>query len=130
MLRALAILVPLALAVYCLVDCAQSDAERVRHLEKPFWLVLIIVFPLIGGLAWLIAGRPPARPRGAGRGVAPKGPDDDPDFLSGLRTDPPATPTERDQSLQEWEDELRCRDERLRGEGDGKEPGDGPGPRS
>lgn len=61
MMRLLPFLVELALLVFCLVDCAQSPNADVRNLPKWAWLLLIIIFPLIGSIAWLIAGRPQRR---------------------------------------------------------------------
>jgi hypothetical protein len=52
---------------------------------------MILLLPLVGGVAWLIAGRPVSildtvlGPRGGdGPPRGPLGPDDDPDFLKGL----------------------------------------------
>jgi hypothetical protein len=81
MARILPILLSLGLTIYALLDCAQSEQERIRNLPKWAWLILIIVFQLIGSLAWLIAGKPrklrQRKPR-----ILP--PDDDPDFLGSL----------------------------------------------
>jgi hypothetical protein len=69
--------------IYSVVDCALIERNRVRGLPKPVWLLIIIVFPLIGGLLWFLIGR--------GRGTAPLGkarrrvaPDDNPEFLKKL----------------------------------------------
>ena len=43
-----------------------------------------LLFPLVGPVAWLIAGRPPRRPRLTRQPPRPRGPDDDPDFLKDL----------------------------------------------
>ena len=90
MLRVIAAVALLAFTVFCIVDAIQSEDEQVRGLPKPLWVVLVIIFPVAGGLAWLIAGRPTSiletilggRRQGPPRG--PLGPDDDPDFLKGL----------------------------------------------
>ncbi len=50
--------VPLVLLIYCLVDAITSPDEDVRHLKKVWWIVLILLFPLVGSIAWLVAGRP------------------------------------------------------------------------
>lgn len=47
-----------ALWVFCLVDVIGSDAARVRNLPKVAWVVLILIFPLVGSIAWLVVGRP------------------------------------------------------------------------
>jgi hypothetical protein len=73
----------LALTVYCVVSIVQAPDGAVRNLPKWGWLLLVLFFPLAGGLAYLLAGRPigPSvhRPR-----QAPRGPDDDEDFLRRL----------------------------------------------
>jgi hypothetical protein len=47
-----------ALWVFCLVDAIGSNTTRVRNLPKLAWIVLILLFPFIGSIAWLVAGRP------------------------------------------------------------------------
>jgi len=97
-IRVLVPLIELALLVYCLIDCIQTDSAQVRNLPKMMWVVLIIFLPLIGSIAWLVAGRPgrasgqPASrwgPPPGPRPSAPRGPDDDPDFLRRLGPHPP-----------------------------------------
>lgn len=95
--------------LYCVLDLVLTDEARVRNLPKLVWLLLIVVVPLIGGIAWLVGGRPettgaapggppsggtsgrraPTRgnlrgPRGRPAPRRPRGPDDDPDFLRRL----------------------------------------------
>lgn len=91
MSRVLAALTALALAIYCLVECVQSNRTEVRHLPKVLWLLLIVVIPVVGPLAWLLLGRPrhgdggaPARSAPQRRAPGPRAPDDDPDFLAQL----------------------------------------------
>jgi hypothetical protein len=129
------VIIELVLLVYCLIDCIQTDPADVRTLPKPLWAVLIIVLPLFGGVGWLLAGKPERGSVAAGRGpwpsaptselprrdrpAAPRGPDDDPEFLRSLH---PAD-EERERSLQQWEDDLR---ERERKQHDGEQPPDRP----
>ena len=98
MLRVLFPLLVLVVTIYALVECIQTEDEQVRNLPKLVWILLIIIAPLVGGVAWLIAGRPQSLLPGGGPGgqepgtgttgrnkpQAPRGPDDDPDFLRGL----------------------------------------------
>ena len=121
--RFLPFVVEIALLVYCLIDCIQTDEGDVRNLSKSLWVILIIVLPIVGGVAWLVAGRPQTgqsrrqvpwpstgtagfpeyeRPR---RDVAP---DDDPEFLAALRAE-----RDRERRLAEWEAQLRDREEQL-----------------
>jgi hypothetical protein len=101
-LRLLPAILAIGLCVYCLVECLQSPGREVRGLRKWVWITVIVVLPVVGGLAWLFAGRPHrARhsrpPRGARpvyddpppeAGPAfPLGPDDDDEFLEQLRRD-------------------------------------------
>jgi hypothetical protein len=96
------VIVELILLVYCVLNVITTPEHQVRNLPKLLWLVLVIVLPLIGGIAWLVAGRPirgQTRPGGLpykgntggfpeyerpGRAVA-QNPDDDEAFLRGLR---------------------------------------------
>lgn len=50
--------VTFALWVFCLVDAIGAQPARVRNLPKVAWLLLILFFPLVGSVAWLVAGRP------------------------------------------------------------------------
>jgi hypothetical protein len=94
-------LVELILVVYCVLNVITTPEHEVRNLPKLLWLVLVLLVPIIGPVAWLVAGRPvgPARPGGLpykgntgrfpeydrpGRAV-PQNPDDDEAFLRGLR---------------------------------------------
>lgn len=87
MIRLLPGLLALALTVFAVVDCIQTDDTGVRNLPKLLWVFLILLFPLVGAVAWFVAGRP-RRPRPTGgrghRPPPPRGPDDDPDFLRRL----------------------------------------------
>lgn len=67
MLFILFTLVPLALLVFALVDAITTDDSLVRHLPKVGWIILIVLLPLAGSLAWLLAGKE----RGAPRPAAP-----------------------------------------------------------
>jgi hypothetical protein len=44
--------------LYCLLDVILTDTTSVRNLPKMAWLLLVIFLPLLGGIAWLVAGRP------------------------------------------------------------------------
>ncbi|MCX2927328.1 PLD nuclease N-terminal domain-containing protein [Streptomyces sp. NEAU-W12] len=95
MLRVLMFLVPLALSVYAFIDCIGTKDEDIRHMPKPLWAILVLVFPLVGSISWIIAGKK-RRPAGGGAGSAwSRGgsrqqwvaPDDNPDFLRSLGED-------------------------------------------
>ena len=96
MLRYVPALLSFALTVYCLLDAVQTPEPDMRNLPKIAWILLIVLFPVVGPVAWLLAGRPrrgstphggpPQRwqDRGGQGRTRPRGPDDDPDFLKGL----------------------------------------------
>jgi len=61
----------LALAVwlYALFDAITADAEQVRVLQKPLWVLIVLVLYVLGAIAWFAWGRPRAnRPGGSGGG--------------------------------------------------------------
>ena len=81
-------LVSLVLLVYSALDLATTPASAVRTLPKPVWF-LVLLPPLFGPAAWLLAGRPErGTPRTALRPqpkASPGAPDDDDEFLRNLR---------------------------------------------
>lgn len=125
MIRFMPVAVELFLLVFCLIDCIQTPEHEVRNLGKVWWVLLILFFPLVGGIAWLVAGRPqrnaPRRPvpwpstQTAGfpeyerprRALAP---DDDPEFLAQMRR----SSSEQEELLRRWEDDLRRRESQLK----------------
>ncbi|MFB7084852.1 PLD nuclease N-terminal domain-containing protein [Streptomyces sp. NPDC056296] len=91
MLRVLMFLVPLALSVYAFIDCISTKDADIRHMPKPLWAILVLLFPLVGSISWLIAGkkRQPAgaSPRQGGGRRQFVAPDDNPEFLKSLDDD-------------------------------------------
>ena len=87
MAKVLLVVVPLAITIYAVIDAIQTENTRVLYLPKLIWIVLIRLFTPIGGIAWLVTGRqrgPQSGRRGPSYPAAPRGPDDDPDFLRNL----------------------------------------------
>lgn len=120
MIRYLPFLIEIALLVYCLIDCIQTDVPR--NLSKTTWVFVIILLPIAGGVAWLVAGRPEHRPRrnvpwpstqtaGFPDYERPRrpSPDDDPEFLAGMRS----SDDKHEQMLKDWEAQLRDREQKL-----------------
>lgn len=78
--------------LYCLTDAMLTPAPEYRGLTKPAWIAVIAVTFIGGALAWLIV-RQPTRSSSGRRPApvprwdplsAPKGPDDDAEFLHAL----------------------------------------------
>jgi hypothetical protein len=81
------------------LDAINAKDGGVRNLPKLAWIAIILFFPLIGSIAWLIAGRPSrdvplTRSQGAAPGFpeyerrgrfAATSPDDDEEFLRKVR---------------------------------------------
>ena len=65
--------------VYCVVDVITRRPEDVRHLPKVAWMVVVLLFPVVGSVAWLVAGRPtgPRRRSAARERPAPSFPEYD-----------------------------------------------------
>ena len=129
MLRGLPVLLEIGLLVFCLIDIIQTPPEDCRNLGKIWWIVLLIVFPIIGGVAWLVAGRPRKvrsantwRPGGGfaeyDRPRPVRGPDDDDDFLRSMRR----ADDEHEETLRRWEADLRRREAEQRQRESGEDP--------
>lgn len=86
--------------IYSAVDCALFDRSRIRGLPRGWWIVVILLVPIIGGLLWFLVGR--GRAIRVGR-VFPHAaaPDDDPEFLRRLRAD-----AEHEERIRRLEQEL------------------------
>lgn len=105
----------IALWAYCIFDVISTDEALMRNMPKVLWLIVVIILPPVGSVAWLLLGRPegaglrpgdtstykPPRPR-----PRPLAPDDDPAFLAGL--------DEETKRLKAWEDDLKRREDDLR----------------
>ncbi|MFI1360643.1 PLD nuclease N-terminal domain-containing protein [Streptomyces sp. NPDC020898] len=135
MLRVLIILVPLALSIYAFIDCVTTQEKDVRFMPKPVWAILILLFPLVGSISWLIIGRDRATSQRMGRTSRGQwvAPDDNPEFLKSLKDekkDEKAQKAEEpekdgkaddgepvhddDAHLRDWEADLRRREEELK----------------
>ncbi|MGW1712519.1 PLD nuclease N-terminal domain-containing protein [Streptomyces sp. NPDC002156] len=132
MLRVLIVLVPLALSIYAFIDCVTTQEKDVRFMPKPVWALLILLFPLVGSISWLIIGRDRANSRrmGSASGGQWVAPDDNPEFLKSLKDEKAeksdaAEPVEDDDAhLRDWEADLRRREEELKRRENGEEPKD------
>lgn len=85
MLRVVGVLLGLAVYIWFIVDVLRTSGGSVRTLPKFVWLLIVILIPLLGGVLWLLGGRP--RGQGRRRRRGPVAPDDDPAFLRQLDDD-------------------------------------------
>lgn len=110
-----------ALWIYCILDVIATEEALMRNMPKVLWLVVVIILPTIGSVAWLLLGRPtdagympgdtttrpPLRERGPqNRRPGPLGPEDSPEFMTGIE--------ERAEKLRKWEEDLKRREDDLR----------------
>lgn len=126
MLRALLYILPLALTIYAFIDCLNTPEEETKHLPKVVWVVIILLFWIVGPIVWFAAGkqrRAVAR-GGAGGWVAP---DDNPEFLKSLgdETGPTRKRADDEDLLKDWEADLRRREEELKKRERGEEKDSG-----
>lgn len=94
MLYGAVFLLTLGLLLFSLLECIATESSACRNLPKPMWILLIVLLPTAGSIAWLLLGRPQrtasysrqpgVRPAPASRPRRPIGPDDDPRFLQSL----------------------------------------------
>lgn len=94
-MRLLVYVVPVALAIYALIDFSRSEPSERAGIRPLVWLAIIVLLPVIGPIVWIVisrtsgsSGRRAPRPsRGpsprpwTARRPGPKAPDDDPEFL-------------------------------------------------
>jgi hypothetical protein len=87
-------LVFLALWIFCFIDVLTTREAACRNLPKLAWIFIVLLLPLVGSIAWLVAGRawdrstiaaPRATARAGQTRRVPTNPDDDDEFLAGLK---------------------------------------------
>lgn len=107
------------LTALALISCLSvEDKREIRGLPRAGWVLVILLVPLAGAIAWFLAGRPlaagvagPGWRVGAGfpEPRRPTAPDDDPEFL---RTLDQRTGGETDDELRRrWEEDLKRRED-------------------
>jgi hypothetical protein len=121
MARFLLYAVPVVVTLYAFIDCVLIPGAVARTLPKWVWLVVIVLVPFFGAVAWLLAGRPAreaaAVPGGPVARILPRrsrgpvAPDDDPTFLRKLADE-------------EWTRKMRDRRAGTSGS-EGSDPGTG-----
>jgi hypothetical protein len=91
-------LILFAVWVFCIIDVITTPEGVARNLPKLVWLLIVIILPDVGSIAWLVAGRPwnsrqtdlpykgnRSRPHPSELRFNGTNPDDDEEFLAGLR---------------------------------------------
>jgi len=97
--------------IWALLDCIATDSALCRNLPKSMWVILVLILPDIGALAWVLLGRPEkatwrpgstdyAKPR------RPVGLEDSPRYDSAA-TISDRRSAELDRELERWENEQR-----------------------
>jgi hypothetical protein len=108
------------LVVVALISCLSAQDDEVRALPRFVWIILILLFPIVGSIVYFAVGRPlQTTPRTTWRAAGgfpeatrpPRAPDDDPEFLAQLERQSRRDDTEM---LRQWEQDLRRREDELR----------------
>ena len=105
-MRIVLIVLVFALTLYALLDCARTPEESMpARMPKFLWIILVVLFPTIGPIAWIIVSRVKAAEERGGyveptvwsskegttfrrpERARPMAPDDDPEFLRDLEQD-------------------------------------------
>lgn len=92
MARGILAVLSIALTVFALADCVQTQDDKVRGVPKWAWIVLIVLIPWVGPLTWLFVGKERSWGRGSSGSPGPRrdgplAPDEDPEFLRKLDED-------------------------------------------
>jgi apolipoprotein N-acyltransferase len=74
----------LLFTVFVTVFAASANKNEVRNLPKWLWLLICAAVPFIGGLLYLVLGRPIGPPKQRYKRTKSVAPDDDPAFLRDL----------------------------------------------
>jgi hypothetical protein len=108
------------LVVLALISCLSAEEGQVRALPRVIWVIMILLFPLVGSIVYFAVGRPVTtgqrqtwRPgNGFPEAARPRvAPDDDPDFLRAIDR---KSRREDEDILRRWEEDLRRREDELR----------------
>jgi hypothetical protein len=74
----------LLFTVFVTVFAASAKKNEVRNLPKWLWVLICLAVPIVGGLLYLVLGRPLGGPKTRGGKSKVVAPDDDPAFLRDL----------------------------------------------
>jgi hypothetical protein len=108
MVRLFIFLAAVQLVLFVLALISVLSADRVRGAPRAVWVLLIVLVPLVGPIAYFLWGRSRSAPQ-EGTPVRrerrrPSSPDDDPDFLRSMNSEQ----SRRDRELlDQWEKEFK-----------------------
>jgi len=108
MVRLFVFLAAVQLVLLVLGLISSLSADRVRNMPRFAWVLVILLIPLLGPIAYFLFGRPQPPPQEGGpvRRTTPRpsSPDDDPDFLRSMDIEQ----SRRDRELLDrWESDLQ-----------------------
>ncbi len=122
MARVVPVVLSIALTVFALADCIQTDDSRVRGIPRWAWIILIVLVPWVGPITWLLVGKERGRggfgaprPRPVRRD-GPLAPDEDPEFLRRLDEDIQRERRERQRQQRQREQERNDREDGDQGD--------------
>ena len=55
-------ILPIILLLAALADIITRDSWQVKHLPKTFWIIMVILIPLVGSILWFTIGREWSKP--------------------------------------------------------------------
>jgi hypothetical protein len=143
-----AVLIGVALWIFCFIDVLFHDESHVRTLPKLAWVFIVLLLMDLGAILWLVLGRNWSKtPVGAGqtrnslfsRGTAshgtrsrfpeydrpgryvPANPDDDEEFLASLRVRAEEQRRRAEEEKRRAEEKSRAEQERPKGEAEGSD---------
>ncbi|SDT77379.1 PLD nuclease N-terminal domain-containing protein [Actinoplanes derwentensis] len=91
----------IALVLLILALISSLSAERARNMPRFAWILVILLIPIAGPIAWFLTGRPVSPAQHQAR--RPASPDDDPEFLRSMDSEQ----SRRDRELlAQWEREM------------------------
>ena len=110
------------LTVLALISCLSADEGELRALPRIVWVIIILLFPLVGSIAYFVAGRPVTAQSRAGHWrpgsgfpeaerPRPVAPDDDPAFLRKIEQQRRQDDADL---LRKWEEDLKRREDDIR----------------
>ena len=110
-------LVVLALWIWAIFDVISTDEARMRNLPKMVWLLLVVFFGAVGSIAWLLLGRPEGASFSPGGATMRRGYgepvwlEEDQRRRRYADLDEELDRRIEERRLQEWEDDLRRREQ-------------------